>query len=162
LAKSEMSTKALGVVRKNLRLYADRGVFRGLNEVNPRNGKQSFTFVWLGNRPLEFGIDTEAALLTFKRLLPNVASNSALYSDLKRFLKGRCDADLPKHRRIDANRAELIWANRASNVSITLRVRNNQYAYGLKRLINLVHEIFVQLNDSHPDYMYENFDVPQE
>lgn len=157
-----MSTRALDVVRKNLWVYADRGVFRGLNEVRPRNGKQSFTFVWVGDRQLEFAIDTEAGLLTFKRLLPNVPSRSELYSDLKRFLKSRCDVDVPKHRRIDANRAEVIWVNRASNVSITLRVRNNQYAYALNRLVNLVHEIFVQLNDSHPDYMCENFDVPQE
>ena len=157
-----MSTRALDVVRKNLQIYADRGVFRGLNEVKPRNGKQSFTFVWLGNRPLEFGIDTQASLLTFKHLLPNVPSHSDLYSDLKDFLKSRCDADVPKHRRIDAKRAEVLWVNRGSNVTITLRVRNNQYAYGFNRLVNLVHEIFVQLNDSHPDYMCENFDVPQE
>ena len=157
-----MSTRALDVVRKNLRGYADRGIFRSLNEVAPRNGKQSFTFGWVGDRPLEFDIDTEAALLTFKRLLPNVPSNSALYTDLKRFLKGRCDADLPKHRRIDAKRAEVGWVNRSGNVSITLKVRNNQYAYGFSRLINLVHELFVELNDLHPDYMCSNFDVPQE
>jgi hypothetical protein len=157
-----MSTKPLDVVRKSLQVYADRGVFRGLNEVKPRNGKQSFTFVWLGDRPLEFAIDTETTLLTFKHLLPNVPSNSELYSDLRRFLKSRCDDNLPKHRRIDAKRAEVVCVNRAGSVSIGLKVRNNQYAYGLNRLVNLVHEIFVQLNDSHPDYMYENFDVPQE
>jgi hypothetical protein len=157
-----MSTRALDNVRKNLRVYADRGIFRSLNEVAPRNGKQSFTFGWVGNRPLEFDIDTEASVLTFKRLLPNVASNSELYSDLKRFLKARCNTDLPGHRRIDAKRAELGWVNRAGNVSITLKVKNNQYAYGLNRLVNLVHEIFVELNDQHPDYMCANFDVPQE
>lgn len=157
-----MSTDPLDVVRRNLRKYADRGVFRGLNEVTPRSGKQSFTFVWLGNRPLEFGIDKKTGLLTFKRLLPNVPPKSALYSELKHFLASRQDRDLPKHRRIDAKRAEVGWVNRAGNVSITLKVRNNQYAYGLNRLVNLVHEIFVQLNDTHPDYMCENFDVPQE
>jgi hypothetical protein len=157
-----MSAKPLDVVRKGLQLYADRGILRGLNEAKPRNGKQSFTFVWLGDRPLEFGIDTDTTLLTFKRLLPNVPSNSELYAELKQFLKGRCDDRLPRHRRIDAKRAEVVWANRAGNVSIALRVRNNQYSYGFNRLINLVHEIFVQLNDSHPDYMCENFDVPQE
>ena len=157
-----MSTRALDVVRKNLRAYADRGIFRSLNEVAPRNGKQSFTFGWVGGRPLEFDIDTEAAVLTFKRLLPNVPSSSELYSDLKHFLKSRSDADLPTHRRIDARRAEVGWVNRSGNVSITLKVRNNQYAYGLNRLINLVHELFVELNDLHPDYMCSNFDVPQE
>ena len=157
-----MSTRALGVVRKNLRVYAERGIFRSLNEVAPRNGKQSYRFGWLGDRPLELDVDTETALLTFKRLLPNVPSNSDLYSDLKRFLQCRCDTDLPKHRRIDSKRAEVGWVNRSGNVSITLKVRNNQYQYGLNRLVNLVHEIFVELNDSHPDYMCANFDVPQE
>ena len=157
-----MSTRALDVVRKNLRVYADRGVFRSLNEVESRNGKQSFTFDWVGERPLEFAIDTNASILTFRRLLPNIPSNSEIYSDLKRFLQARCGTDLPKHRRIDAKRAELGWVNRSGNVSITLKVRNNQYAYGLNRLVNLVHEIFVELNDQHPDYMCANFDVPQE
>lgn len=157
-----MSTDSLDVVRKNLRSYADRGVFRGLNEVTPRNGKQSFTFCWLGNRALELDVDTKSELLTFKRLLPNVPSKSELYSELKRFLESRYDRDLPKHRRVDAKRAEVSWVNRAGNVSIIFKVRNNQYAYGLNRLVNLVHEIFVQLNDSHPDYMCENFDIPQE
>lgn len=157
-----MSTKRLDTVRKGLQVYAVRGIFRGLNEVKPRNGTQSFEFVWLGDRSLEFAIDTRKAHLTFKHLLPNVPSNSELYSDLKRFLTSRCDGDLPKHRRIDPKRAEVVCVNRAGNVSIAVKVRNNQYAYGLNRLVNLVHEVFVQLNDSHPDYMCENFDVPQE
>ncbi len=157
-----MSTKPLDIVRNGLQVYADRGIFRGLNEAKPRDGTQSFKFVWLGDRSLEFAIDTRKAHLMFKHLLPNVPSKSELYSDLKRFLKSRCDADLPKHRRIDSKRAEVVCVNRSGRVSIALKVRNNQYAYGLNRLVNLVHEIFVQLNDSHPDYMCENFDVPQE
>ena len=152
----------LEVVRKGLQVYADRGVFRGLDLVKTRNGKESFQFIWLGDRPLEFDIDTVKAVLTFKHLLPNVPTASALYSDLKRFLKARCSTDLPKHRRLDAKRAEVLCLNRAGRVSIAIKVRNNHYAYGLNRLVNLVHEIFVQLNDSHPDYMCENFDVPQE
>jgi hypothetical protein len=157
-----MSTKPLDVVRKSLQVYADRGVFRSLNEVKPRNGKQAFTFVWLGDRPLELGIDTRAALLRFNRLLPNVPSKSPLYSELKSFLTSRGADDLPKHRRIDSKRAEVVCVNRAGTVSIALKVRNNQYAYGVNRLVNLVHEVFVKLNDSHPEYMCETFDVPQE
>ena len=157
-----MSTKPLDVVRKSLRVYADRGIFRSLSEVKPHNGTQAFTFVWLGGRPLEFAVNTATATLTFQHLLPNVPAKSKMYSDLKRFLASRCDDDLPKHRRIDKKRAEVLCVNRRGDISLGLKVRNNQYAYGLKRLVNLAHEIFVQLNDSHPDYMCENFDVPQE
>jgi hypothetical protein len=157
-----MPPKPVDVVRKRLEAYAGRGVFRGLHEVKPRNGKQAFTFAWLGDRPIEFTVNVEAATLTFRHFLPNVPANSELYSDLKRFLTNLCGADLPRHRRIDTKRAEVLCVNRGGSVSVGLRVRNNQYAYGLKRLVNLAHEIFVQLNDSHPEYMCENFNVPQE
>lgn len=157
-----MLTRQLNVVRNALQVYTDRGVFRGLDELTTRNGKHAFRFAWLGARPVEFGIDTQTALLTFNKLLPNVPLTSPLYSDLKRFIKSRYDRDLPKHRRIDANRAEVVCFNRRGSVSIALKVKNNQYAYGVNRLVNLVHEVFVQLKDTHPDYMCENFDVPQE
>jgi len=133
-----------------------------LDEKKSHNGGYAFTFYWLGGRPLEFNIDTTKSTLIFKQILPNVASKSPLYSELRRFLETRSDVDLPDHRRIDPKRAEVLWVNRSGKVSVGLKVKKNQYAYGLNRLVNLMHEVFVQLNDLHPDYMCENFDVPQE
>jgi len=157
-----MPTDPLNVVGKGLQAYADRGVFRGLNEVKLRHGKPGFRFVWLGSRLLNFSLDSQKGVLEFTNLLPNVPSNSMLYSDLKHFLKSRSDRKIPRHRRVEASRAEVTWTNRRGNVSIALTVRNNQYAYSLNRLVNLIHEIFVLLNDSYADYMSENFDTPQE
>jgi hypothetical protein len=149
-------------VRKGLQAYADRGIFRGFDEVRTRNGKRAFRFVWLGNRPVDFDVDSEKGVLRFNKLLPNVPPKSALYSDVSSFLMSRSDPRLPKHRRVEAGRATVSCTNRAGNVSITLLVKNNQYEYGLKKLVNLVHEVFVQLNDAYSDYLCENFDAPQE
>lgn len=157
-----MSTEPVDVVRKGLQAYADRGVLRALAEVKDRNGKIAFRFVWLGSRSLEFRVDSGKGLLRFNKLLPNVPSKSALYSDLSRFVKSRSDRSIPKHRRVDARHAEVFCNNRQGDVSIVLRVKNNHYAYGLNKLVNLAHEIFVNLSDSYADYMAENFDVPQE
>lgn len=157
-----MPTNPVNVVGRGLQAYADRGVFRGFDEVKTRNGKAGFRFVWLGSRLLDFSLDSKKGVLKFSNLLPNVPSNSILYSDLKHFLKSRCDRKIPRHRRVDARRAKVSWTNRRGNVSIALTVRNNQYAYGLNRLVNLIHEVFVMLNDSYADYMSENFDAPQE
>jgi hypothetical protein len=154
--------KSIDVVRAGLRDYADRGVFRGLDEKRSHNGSQAFTFLWLGGRRLEFTIDSAKSALVFKQILPNVPSKSPLYAELKRFLETRSDAELPDHRRIDPRRAEVLCVNRSGKVSVGLKVKKNQYAYALNRLVNLVHELFVQLNDLHPEYMCENFDVPQE
>lgn len=152
----------LDIVRNGLQAYADRGIFRGFDEVETRYGKRVFRFVWLGSRPVAFDVDSEKGVLRFNKLLPNVPPNSALYSDISGFLKSRSDPRIPKHRRVEARRATVSCTNRAGNVSIALSVKNDQYEYGLKKLINLVHEVFVRLNDSHADYLCENFDAPQE
>jgi hypothetical protein len=153
-----MAKGSLKVVRKNLQAYADRGVFRGFCEVE----SGQFEFVWLIRRQMRLSVDTEANELRFKQLLPGIPAGSALYAELKGFVKERQAASLPSHRRVDTRRAEVSCFNRRGFVSISLKVKNNQYAYGVNRIVNLIHEIFLHLRDAHPDYLSENFDVPQE
>jgi len=153
-----MTNKPLSVVRENLQAYADRGVFRGFSEI--RNGH--FSFVWLIRHQMELSVDTAKGVLRFKQLLPNVPAKSALYAELKSFIQQRHDRELPEHRRIDRKRAEVSCANRGGFVSVSLKVKNNQYAYGVNRIVNLAHELFLQLREAYPEYLVENFDVPQE
>ena len=157
-----MANRSLNVVRQALQAYADRGVFRGFSESKAARGEHSFTFEWLSRRPLRFTVDTENGVLKFKNLLPGVPTHSALYSELKRFVDQRHDRDLPEHRRIDRRRAEVICSNRGGSVSIALTVKRNQYAYGVNKIVNLAHEIFVHLKDHYADYLWESFDAPQE
>lgn len=153
-----MPKSHLNVIREKLQAYADRGVFRGFSE--GRSGQ--FTFVWLINHQMELQADTGKQLLHFRQLLPGIPAKSSLYDDLKRFIEQRHDRQLPEHRRVDRRRAEVSCSNRAGVVSLTLKVKNNQYAYGVNRIVNLVHELFLHLRESHPEYLVENFDVPQE
>jgi hypothetical protein len=148
----------LNVVRENLQAYADRGVFRGFNEV--RRGQ--FRFVWLVRHQMELSVDTAKHVLRFKQLLPGIPASSKMYAELKSFLRERENHDLPDHRRIDPRRAQVSCFNRGGFVSISLKVKKNQYAYGVNRIVNLVHELFLHLRDAHPEYLMENFDVPQE
>jgi len=153
-----MSGKSLNIVREALQAYADRGVFRGFSETKSGN----FKFVWLLHRQMELTVDTTKHALRFKGLLPSVPARSPLYADLKSFIEQRHAPTLPDHRRVDRKRAEVTCSNRAGVVSITLTVKNDQYAYGVNKIVNLVHELFVYLREGHPDYLVENFDVPQE
>lgn len=148
----------LNTVRKRLQTYADRGVFRGFNEV----GEGRFRFVWLVRHQMELSVDTGRHVLRFKQLLPGVPASSAMYEDLKSFIRERHDRNLPAHRRIDPKRADVSCFNRGGFVSLSLKVKNNQYAYGVNRIVNLVHELFLHLRDTHPEYLMEHFDVPQE
>jgi hypothetical protein len=153
-----MARGPLNVVRDSLQKYADRGVFRGFSEVKPGH----FRFVWVIHHEMEMVVDRSRALLRFKRLLPGVPARSPLYDELKDFLEARHDVQLPEHRRIDRRRAEVSCVSRGGFVSISLKVKRNEYAYGVNRIVNLVHELFVHLRDAHPEYLTENFDVPQE
>ena len=148
----------LTTVREALQAYADRGIFRGFSEVK----RGQFSFVWMLHQQMELVVDAAKHVLRFKGLLPGMASDSPQYAELKQFIRERQDRDLPDHRRIDPKRAEVSCFNRGGSVSISLKVKNNDYAYGVNRIVNLVHELFVYLRNAHPDYLVENFDVPQE
>jgi len=153
-----MAKRSLSVVRESLQGYADRGVFRGFSEV--RSGH--FKFVWLIRHQMALSVDTANNVLRFMQVLPCVPANSTMYAELKSFIKQRHDRELPDHRRIDRRRAEASCSNRGGTVSISLKVKNDNYAYGVNRIVNLVHELFLHLRDAYPDYLAENFDVPQE
>lgn len=153
-----MGKGSLGIIRDSLQSYADRGIFRGFSEA--KSG--SFKFVWLAPHPLELSADTRKGELRFKRMLPAIPAGSEMYSEIRKFVRERHESDLPEHRRIDPKKAEAGCSNRGGFVSISIKVKNNQYAYGVNRLVNLAHELFLRLRDRYPDYLMENFDAPQE
>ncbi len=154
--------RLMRVVRKQLQAYADRGVFRGLCELKTPRGTPAFQFTWLIGPPMLLSVDTVADVLRFQRLLPGLPADSPLYSELKMFLRDRHSLVLPAHRRVDRRRAELSCSNRGGVVSLMLKIKSNQYAYGVNRVVNMVHELFVYLRNGHPDYLVESFDAPQE
>jgi hypothetical protein len=153
-----VANERFAVVREALQAYADRGVFRGFSEI--RNGQ--FTFVWLAPDPMKLSVDPTTDVLRFKQLLPGIPARSSLYAALKGFISGRHDSGLPEHRRIDRKRAEVFCSNRNGFVSVQLKVKKGEYAYGVNRIVNLVHELFLHLRDAHPDYLAENFNARQE
>ncbi len=149
---------SLNIIRENLQAYADRGIFRGFSEIKPGH----FKFVWVIHHQMELKVDIAKQELRFKQLLPGVAAGSELSVELKNFFQQRHDPELPEHRRIDRQKAEVSTSMRGGFVSLALKVKGQEYAYGVNKIVNLVHELFVYLREAHPDYLVENFDVPQE
>lgn len=157
-----MAESHLNTVRKKLRAYADRGVFRGFTEIDRPGTKTEFQFIWLEDHRFVMVIDHDKGTLQLRNLLPAVESRSFLDNDLREFIKGRTSTDLPAHRRVDPKRAKLTYVNRKSQASLTLQILNNQYAYGVSKLLNTVNELFGHLHMRHPPYLWEHFGVPEE
>ena len=157
-----MTENPLTVIRRLLQGYADRGIFRGFSEKKTKEGKNEFKFLWLTGQPMTLIYEGKNSTLRFKNLLLNVPSHSTMYLDLEAFVKGKVDGDLPKHRRIDSQLAEVECSNRGGKVSIVLKVKRGKYQYGVNKIVNLIHEIFLFLRSSWADYMWENVDATKE
>lgn len=157
-----MANTHLATVRKVLGEYAERGVFGGFSETKGRAGTTEFVFSWKYHRRYRVVFDERAGTLKFKDFLPNLPADSPVYASLKDFVKSRSDKALPAHRRIDAKRAEAKCQNRNACASIAVKVKNNQYAYGVRKLVNLAHEAFSMIDLDHAEYLYEHFDLPEE
>jgi hypothetical protein len=162
--KARITSKGAGsrveVVAETLEHYARRGVFRGFSRGPVKNGKAAFRMVWHRDRVFDLIFDANRGTMRFPLVLPDVPADSKMYLDLKEFIKARHSDELPDHRRIDRRKAQVGSYVRGGNVSLTLTVRNGDYQYGARKLINLVHEIFlVFLADGYYEYMVEAFDL---
>jgi len=144
--------------------YARRGVFRGFHALPARNGVAAFRMLWHRDRVFDLIVDTKKKTLRIPVLLPAVPARSPLYKDFKAFVAGHHAASLPDHRRIEKTKARVRCAHRSSSVSLTITVRDGDYAYALQRLIHLVHETFLLFLTSGPyrDYMVEQLGADAE
>ena len=140
--------------------YAQRGVFRGFSPAEKAGqGKAVFRLLWHRDRIFEFVFDPSRNSMSFPSVLPNVSTE--MHRDLKRFIESRSSADLPEHRRIDPSKVQINTSNRKGAVAINLLVLDVDDEYGVRKLIHLVHEIFLTflLDGLYYEYMVENFDL---
>jgi hypothetical protein len=152
----------IGVVAETLEGYARRGVFRGFSQEGvARQGKAVFKMLWHRNRVFEMVFEPRANTLRFSRVLPDIPADSSMYRELKEFIKARYAGGLPEHRRIDNSKAKVQAHNRGGSVSLTLQVIDGDDEYATRKLIHLLHEIFLTflLDGRYYDYMVENFDL---
>ncbi|MBI2825528.1 MAG: hypothetical protein HYX69_12665 [Planctomycetia bacterium] len=149
------------LVGETLAGYAKRGVFRGFSEGAVRGGKATFRIVWHRERVFEVTVDAKKRELRFPEVLTGVAAGSTMYRELRQFVSERQSDELPAHRRIDSRRARIRVSNRGGNVAIALSGLDDDYAYLVRKLVHLVHEIFMVflIEGSYLEYMVEAFDL---
>lgn len=149
-------------MRARLQGYADRGVFRGFSEQRKVGAAHRFRFAWLGTRPLTLSYAPTTGTFVFRDLLPGVPAGSTLAQDLRTFVSGRASPTLPAHRRVDRRRARIRGTVTHGALSLELVATRNHHEYGVQKVVNLVHELFLYLHTYQPEYMWEQFDAPQE
>ncbi len=141
--------------------YANRGVFRGFSQGPVRKGTARFKLLWHRDRFFDLSLDVPRRVLRFAVVLPDVPAGSSMYAEFKAFIASRHHEDLPAHRRVDANKARVRCANRGGNVTLTLAVVDGDYEYGTRKLIQVVHEVYMAflIDGPYLEYMVEAFQL---
>ena len=156
-----MAASHVAIVRKKLNEYSGRGVFGACSE-SSRSGQTAFEFNWLHGKRFKLVFDEKKTTLQFKDVFPHAAKGSAIHGTLTKAVARKIGKKLPAHDRIDPTRAEVKCSVRLGKMSLTMRVKRNQYTYAVGKFVNLIHELFLVLNTHHVEYLFEHFDLPEE
>ena len=143
-----------------LQSYADRGVFRGFRATPAPPARVTYRFVWLTRQPVQAVFDTRTQTLAFPALLPKISTAGA--TDAAAVIASRAKRGIPDHKRIDARRARIHGAVRNGGFSLSIAIRGNNHNYGVKTALSVINEIFVRLQERHPEYLVEHFGMSPE
>jgi hypothetical protein len=154
---SKKAASPLSAARDLMEDYAKRGVFRGVTMQQVRHGVAAFRVIWHHDRVFDLIVDTRKKRLLIPEVLPGVPPRSPLYKNFRAFVESHHATTLPDHRRIERSKVRVRCANRRGDVSLTMAVRDEDYAYALQRLVHLVHETFLIFITDGPyrDYLAE-------
>jgi hypothetical protein len=150
----------LSPVTEALQAYADRGVFRGFRAAPAARGRIEFEFTWLTRRPIHAVFDTRIRSLGFPQLLPSLGNAAAV--DVAEVVRARAGRGVPAHKRIDARRARLSGAKRLGAYSISIGIRGANHDYAVRTALSVINDIFVTLQERHPEYLIEHFGMSAE
>jgi hypothetical protein len=134
--------------------YAEKAVFRGFSAHPKGGGKAVYKMLWHYDRPFELLLDVAQKTLQFPSVLPGVPARSAMYRELRAFLKARQTDEMPEHRRVNPAKARLLSSATRGIVSVKLTVKDGDFDYATRKIIQIVHEIFMAFLVDGPYYEY--------
>ena len=134
--------------------YAERAVFRGFSAQSGRSGKATYKMLWHYDRAFELQLDVPKKTLRFNAVLPGVPARSPMYRELQAFVKARQSGDLPEHRSINPAKARATLANQRGAVSVSLRAKDADFDYATRKIIQIIHEIFMVFLVDGPYFGY--------
>ena len=125
-----------------------------------RGGQAKFRLLWHRNRSYDLILDTRKKTLSFPKLLPAFPEHS-MFVDFETFVESRHARKLPPHRRINPRKARAKASHRKGDVALTLTLSGDDYDFGTRKLIHLVHEIFLEFlaEGKYFEYQIEAFDL---
>lgn len=140
------------IVTGVLESYAEKALFRGFSSDKKHPG--SYRMVWHYDRPFHLLLDSRHKTLRFLDLLPGIPARSPMYRELQAFVKEKQSPAVPEHRRVNPAKARIALTNLRGVVSLALSVKDADFEYATRKIIQIVHEIFLIFLVDGPYYEY--------
>jgi hypothetical protein len=155
---AKLHDASVAVVTGVLEGYAEKAVFRGFSAHPGAQGQATYRMVWHHDRPFEMVLDVGEKTLQFPEVLPGVPARSPMYRELQAFLKERQSGEKPEHRSVNPRKTRLALSNKRGIVSVMAMVKDGDFDYGTRKIIQMVHEIFLifLVDGSYYEYMVEH------
>ena len=150
------------VVRDHLNSLSKRGVLHNLSETKGRGGKIFFRFRWLMKKDYVLEVNPRIRQLSINNLLPGLVYRSYRDSELRTFIANRGSLSIPEHRRVDAERVNLTYKNQKQQVTLVMKMTDEDYVYASSLMFRLINDLFIYLKMYHIDYLQEYFGLPEE
>ena len=99
--------------------YCARGVFRATPLVPAKGETAAWQLHWFGGHVMRLAL--KADQVTLLPVLPPLSARSALYRELRTWLRKQQSADLPPHRRLDPARMALRTQNHRGDIETRLQ-----------------------------------------
>lgn len=147
-------TSAARHVGEVLEGYAARGFLYGLGARQDINGRSRYELRWHYDRMLALQLDTADKTVGFPAVLPAVPARSEMYRCIKKFLSSFSSGDRPAHRSVDTSKARVRCNNVRGTVAIKIDILDGDVEYATRKLINIVHELFVVFLREGPCFDY--------
>lgn len=110
--------------------------------------------LWHYDRPFELLLDSTKKTLRFPAILPGVPARSDMYRELQAFVKARLSEEMPEHRRVNPAKARVTLTNQRGAVSLSVAVKDGDFDYATRKIIQIIHEIFLIFLVDGPYYEY--------
>jgi hypothetical protein len=121
-----------------------------------------YGFLWLLRRPMHAVFDTRRGTLTFEALFPGVDRSSAMAADLRALVASRSTRGQLAHKRLDLRRARVSCGVGNGGWSLSVHIRGGNHEYAVSRVLNLINDLVLRLQEAYPDYLVERFGMPTE
>ncbi|WP_426956292.1 hypothetical protein [Muricoccus radiodurans] len=140
-----------------LRAYADRGVLKELNLAGHEAG-----FRLPGAGQVKLSYDADKRVIALQGLLPDIAADDTLMRDVTALVSGCGRADALPHRRMDPEQGKLALRRVRKGGVLALSLGTADGEWGIRRMMNLAHEVRVLVYERHPYYAQAQWGASEE